>query len=199
MPSAFAQLGYVTLVVDGRGTTERGKAFQDVVYGKFGQHEVPDHLAALKHAAMTRPWMNVERVGVFGGSFGGYMTVRAMLTAPEVYKVGVATAPVYDMSDLPAFIEWYMGSPANNPDGYEAASCRKRAGNLKGKLLVIHGTSDVNAPFAGTLRMVEAFIEAGKSIDLQVLPEGTHFPAAGAHQLHYLGSIRRYFEEYLKP
>lgn len=199
LPSALSQLGYITLVVDGRGTTERGKAFQDVVYGKFGQHEVPDHVAALRHAATSRPWMNLEKVGVFGGSFGGYMTVRAMLTAPEVYKVGVATAPVYDMSDLPAFIEWYMGLPAQNPQGYEAASCRRLANKLKGKLLLIHGTSDVNAPFSGTLRMIQAFVTAGKNVDLQVLPEGTHFPSPGAHQLHYIGSIRRYFEEHLKP
>jgi dipeptidyl aminopeptidase/acylaminoacyl peptidase len=199
LPLAFAQLGYVTLVVDGRGTTERGKAFQDVVYGKFGQNEVPDHVAVLKQVAATRSWMDLQRVGVFGGSFGGYMTVRAMLTAPDVYKVGVATAPVYDLSDLPVFIESYMGSPARNPEGYEAASCRKLASNLKGKLLVIHGTSDVNAPFSGTLRMVEAFLAVGKHIDLQILPEGTHFPAAGSHQLHYIGSIRRYFEENLKP
>jgi dipeptidyl aminopeptidase/acylaminoacyl peptidase len=123
LPQAFAQLGFVVFVVDGRGTPERGKAFKDVVHGHFGQNEVPDHVATLKQLAARRPYMDRERVGVFGGSFGGYMTVRAMLTAPEVYRAAVATAPVYEMEDVSAYIEMYMGLPKHNPEGYKTASC----------------------------------------------------------------------------
>ena len=91
-----------------------------------------------------------------------------------------------------------MGSPKANPKGYETASCLTLAGKLKGKLLLVHGTSDVNAPFSGTVRMAEAFIEAGKNFDLQILPDDTHFPSA-KHRLFYLQCIRRYFAEHLAP
>jgi len=197
LPLAFAQLGYVVLVVDGRGTPERGKAFQDVAYGDFGGHEVPDHVAALEQLAAERPYMDRKRVGVLGGSFGGYMTVRAMLTAPDVYQVGVATAPVYEMNDLPAFMELYMDTPSANPKGYEAASCLGLASKLKGKLLIIHGTSDVNAPFAATIKMLSAFAAAGKYVDLIVLPEETH--ALSGKPTYWLDATRHFFAEHLKP
>jgi dipeptidyl aminopeptidase/acylaminoacyl peptidase len=198
LPLAFAQLGYVVLVVDGRGTPERGKAFQDVVYGHFGRDAISDHVAALEQLATARPYMDRARVGVFGASFGGYMTVRAMLQAPDVYHVGVASAPVYDMTDLPDFIERYMGMPEDNPKGYEEASCSHLASRLKGKLLIIHGSRDVNAPFAGTMKMMGAFIAAGKTVDLQVLPDQTHFPH-GASRAYGLDAIRRYLAEHLRP
>src|SRR5262249_39114991 len=112
VPQALAQLGYIVFVVDGRGTPERGKRFQDVVYGEVGRIEIPDHVAVLHALAKERPYMDLGRVGIFGGSFGGYMTVRAMLLAPDVYHVGVATAPVNCLEDLPASAaEMYMGLP----------------------------------------------------------------------------------------
>ena len=157
------------MILDGRGTPERGKAFQDVAYGDFGEHEIPDHVTALQQLAADRPYMDRTRVGIFGGSFGGYMTVRAMLTASDVYRVGVAMAPVYEMNDLPAYMELYMNTPENNPNGCEAVSCLHLASKLEGKLLIIHGTSDVNAPFAGTIKMLSALIAAGKYVDLIVL------------------------------
>ncbi len=139
LPQAFAQLGYIVMIVDGRGTAERGKAFQDVAYGDFGGHEISDHVAALRQLSADRPYMDRTRVGIFGSSFGGYMTVRGMLTASDVYRVGVATAPVYEMNDLPAYMELYMNTPADNPNGYEAASCLQLASKLEGKLLIVHG------------------------------------------------------------
>jgi dipeptidyl aminopeptidase/acylaminoacyl peptidase len=197
-PQAFAQLGFIVFVVDGRGTPERGKAFQDVVHGHFGQNEIPDHVATLKQLAARRPYMDRQRVGLFGGSFGGYMTVRGMLTAPEVYRAAVANAPIYAMEDAPAFIEMYMGSPKHNPQGYKIASCLPLASRLKGKLLIVHGTSDVNAPFAATMRMIAAFVQAGKPVDLVVLPEETH-ATAGASTLYLIASARRYFQQHLCP
>jgi dipeptidyl aminopeptidase/acylaminoacyl peptidase len=125
------------------------------------------------------------------------MTVRAMLTAPDVYQVGVATAPVYEMSDLPAFMELYMNTPAANPKGYQAASCLPLASKLEGRLLIIHGTSDVNAPFAATLKMLAAFASAGKYVDLIVLPEETH--ALRGKPTYWLDATRHYFAEHLKP
>jgi dipeptidyl aminopeptidase/acylaminoacyl peptidase len=198
LAQAMAQLGYIIFIVDGRGTPERGKAFQDVVYGKFGQHEIPDHVATLQQLAAQRPYMDLQRVGIYGGSFGGYMTVRAMLTAPEVYRAGIAIAPVYDQEDMPAAVERYMGTPHEKPEGWKQLSSLPLAGKLQGKLLILHGTSDVNAPFSGTMRMVAAFIRAGKRIDMQILPEETH-GFAGASQVYMLTMLRSYFAEHLKP
>lgn len=198
-PIAMAQLGFITIVVDGRGTPHRGKAFQDVVYKNFGQHEIPDHVAAVKQLAEERPYMDLDRVGIFGGSWGGYMTIRAMVTAPDFYKVGVATNPVADHYDHPASaIEPYMGLPQENKAAYEKSSSLKLAHNLEGKLLIIHSTNDVNAPFSSTMKMCEALIRAEKPFDLLVMPNQDHHPK-GQSQRYWLDAVRRYFQEHLKP
>ncbi|MGH9862679.1 MAG: DPP IV N-terminal domain-containing protein [Candidatus Acidiferrales bacterium] len=191
---ALAQLGFIVFMVDGRGTTDRGKQFQDVAYGSIGRHEIPDHVAALQQLAEKRPYMDLTRVGLFGHSFGGYLTVRALLLAPEVYQVGVAVAGNQDRDDF----EPYMDLPENNREGYEYASNPRRAANLRGKLLFIMGTSDLNTPFASIMKMAEALIQAGKPYDLIVLPEQSHW-FEGASRTYALESIRRYFEEHLKP
>lgn len=196
---AMAQLGYVVMIVDGRGTPERGKAFQDVVYRNFGRHEIPDHAAALKQVATARPYMDLGRVGIYGGSWGGYMTIRALLLAPDVYHVGVATNSVSDLEDHAAIsIEGYMGLLHENPEGYAYASSLKMADRLAGKLYLIHGTSDVNAPFSATMRMAEALIRANKPFDLLAMPGQSHW-FTGAAAEYADEARRRYFEEHLKP
>lgn len=196
---ALAQLGFIVFIVDGRGTPERGKEFQDVVYRNFGRNEIPDHVATLKQLAARRPCLDTSRVGIFGGSWGGYMTIRALLLAPDVYQVGVSSYPVVDLYDhLHSAIEYYMGLPQNNREGYEYGSSLRLAGNLKGKLLLIHGTSDVNATFSSTMKMVEALVRAGKPYDLIILPDQTH-AISGVSRTYWMEAIRRYFEEHLRP
>jgi len=196
---ALAQLGFIVFQVDGRGTTDRSKEFQDVVYRNFGRNEIPDHVAALKQLAAKRPYMDLGRVGIYGASFGGYMTLRAMLLASDVYHVAVSAAPVVDLYDIGAgSAEGYMGLIENNKEGYEYASSVNKASNLKGKLLLIHGTNDVNAPFSATMKMVEAFIRAGKPFDLLVLPEQSHW-VRGKSAIFRLEAQRKYFQEHLKP
>ncbi len=195
---AYAELGFLVMVVDGRGTTGRSKAFQDVVYRSFGQNEIPDHAAALHALAAERPYIDLDRVGIFGGSWGGYMTVRAMVTHPEVYHVGVAAAPVYDLYDhAAAAIEGYMGTPEHNPEGYEAASSIELADQLRGKLLLIHGTSDVNAPISTTMKMTHALIQAGKQHDLIIVPQADHSMGSGGEYISV--AEREYFREHLHP
>ena len=104
-PQALAQLGFSVFRVDGRGTPDRGKAFQDVVYGNFGRHEIPDHVATLKQLADERPYMDLSRVGILGHSWGGYFAIRALLLAPDVYQVGVASASAVAMSTFSRSIE----------------------------------------------------------------------------------------------
>ena len=179
--SALAQLGFITFRVDGRGTTERGKAFQDVIYWDRGHQEIPDHAATVKQLAENRPYMDLNRVGIHGHSMGGYTAIRALLVAPDVYHVGVASAPVVDLSEQ-QWHEWYMGLPQENAEGYAYASNLRLAGNLEGKLLLIHGTSDTGVPFSATMKMVEALIQAGKPYDLIVLPEEGQYAEAEEEQ-----------------
>jgi len=193
---ALAQLGYITFLVDGRGTTGRSKAFQDVVYGNIGKYEIPDHVAALRQLASRHPYMDLSRVGIYGHSWGGYFALRAMLTAPEVYKTGIASAPG-ELTEGAEINEPYMGLPQDNPVGYAAGLNAGLAGNLKGKLLFIHGTSDINAPLSTTIRMLDALIKAGKQYDLLLLPGQTHF-FEGISDRYANDAIRRYFDEHLR-
>ncbi len=195
---ALAQLGFITFIVDGRGTPQRGKEFQDVVYGNFGRYEIPDHVATLKQLAEERPYMELNRVGITGYSWGGYFTIRAMLLAPDVYHVGVAGAPAPDLYFAASPVEPYLGLRQENKEAYEYASNARLAGNLKGKLLLIHGTSD--ATFSETMKMVEALIRAGKPYDLLVMPEQGHISLRfGRSGTYWRDAIRRYFQEHLKP
>ena len=199
---AMAQLGFVTFRVDGRGTARRGKAFQDVVYGNVGRNEIPDHVATLRQLAGQRPWMDLSRVGITGYSWGGHFALRAMLQAPEIYRVGVAGAPDTDLNDhFPNDIESYMGEAQKNKAAYDYGSNYWLAGNLKGKLLIIHGTSDATAPFSVTMRMADALIRAGKFFDLIVVPQENHDSLfRGTPAARYAReATRRYFQEHLRP
>jgi dipeptidyl aminopeptidase/acylaminoacyl peptidase len=194
----LAQLGAVVFTVDARGTPGRGREFEDVVQGNLGRNEIPDHVAALRQLAATRPYMDIGRVGVFGGSWGGYFALRAMLLAPDVYHVGVAMKPPADIADYFAdFVEPYMGLPENDPEGYEFGSNTRFARNLEGKLLLIHGTGDVEAPFSGTMKMVDALITEDKFFDLIVVPDEGHSLFRGRHGDYLREAVRRHFKEHL--
>ncbi len=168
-----------------------------MVYGNFGRHEIPDHVAVLKQLAATRSYMDLSRVGIYGHSFGGYFTIRAMLLAPDVYHVGVASGgPAEPIGTL---VEPYLGLFQDNKEEYEYASNLRLAGNLKGKLLLLVGTSEVL--FGTNMKMVEAFIRAGKPYDLNIFPEQKHgFDGRpGIATMYFWEAHRRYFQEHLKP
>jgi dipeptidyl aminopeptidase/acylaminoacyl peptidase len=195
---ALAEQGFVVFVVDGRGTPERSKAFQDVVYGNYGRNEIPDHVAALRQLAERRPYMDTDRVGIFGGSSGGYFTIRAMLTAPDVYDVGVADSPDVDFMHEDHFaFEPYMGLPQDNSDGYEYGSNVRIAGNLRGKLMLMVGTDDFGA-YPGTMAMVAALIRESKPYDLVILPNQPH-NYSGASGVYAREANTRYLKEHLLP
>ena len=194
---ALAQLGFIAFVVDGRGTPERGKQFQDVVYRNIGRYEIPDHVAALKQLGAERPYMDLSRVGVYGGSGGGYSTIRALLQAPDVYHVGIAINSDMERDDHSVDEEFYMGLPENNEEGYEYASNIRLVDNLEGKLLLIQSTGDQHGTFAWAMKFIDALIQAGKPYDLLVLPDQGHIPWG---MINYMEeAIRRYFQEHLKP
>ncbi len=173
-PRALAQAGFLVFTVDNRGTPGRSKAFHDVAYRNFGRFEIPDHIAALKQLGAARPYLDLTRAGIFGGSHGGYFTLRALLTAPGTYRAGVSFIPVADLVDHNPMIERTMGLPRDNQQGYEQASNIKLADKLQGDLLLVGGTSDINAPFTAVMKMADALIKAGKQFRMLVMPGQNH-------------------------
>jgi dipeptidyl aminopeptidase/acylaminoacyl peptidase len=197
--AALAQLGYVAVIVDSPGTAGLGKAYQDAVYLRLGQIEIPDHVAAIKNLGVSRPWMDLSRVGVHGKSWGGYFALRAMLMAPDFYKVGVASSVVADLATTAESpVVPYLGLPADNPESYAAANCLPMAANLEGDLLMTIGTADLNTPFGQTMRMLDAFTEAGKDVDLLLFP-GQHHWLQGASFTRWQRALRDHFLEHLPP
>ncbi|WP_375757065.1 DPP IV N-terminal domain-containing protein [Corallococcus exercitus] len=185
---SLAQLGFITMVLDARGTPGRSKAFQDVNYGRVGQTEIPDHVAALKQAAASRSYMDLERVGIHGHSWGGYFALRGMLTAPEFFKAGYAGAPGA-LTEEAVINEPNMGLLSDNAEGYAAGSNEALADKLQGALKLMHGTSDVNASLSTTMRMAQALVRANKPFDLLLMPGEGHGPGGR----YYQDDVRRFF------
>lgn len=193
--SSLAQLGFIVMVLDARGTPGRSKAFQDANYGRVGQTEIPDHVGALKQAAASRPYMDLSRAGIYGHSWGGYFALRGMLTAPDFFKAGYAGAPGA-LEEEAIINELNLGLPAVNPAGYEAGSNVRLAGALRGALKMMHGTSDVNASLSTTMRMAQALIQAGKRFELLIMPGEGHSPQGPAGR-YYRDDVLRFFVEKL--
>jgi dipeptidyl aminopeptidase/acylaminoacyl peptidase len=192
---ALAQLGFVVMLLDARGTPGRSKAFQDANYGRVGQTEIPDHVAALKQAAASRPYMDLARAGIYGHSWGGYFALRGMLTAPDFFKAGYAGAPGA-LEEEAVINEPNLGLPDQNPEGYSAGSNLAVAGNLRGALKLMHGAADVNASLSTTMRMAQALIQSGKRFELLVMPSEGHSPQGPARR-YYSEDIWRFFAKEL--
>ena len=170
----LAQSGATVVVVDNRGTGFRGVAFEAAVDGQLGADEVADQAAALRQLA-DRRLLDARRVGIMGGSYGGFMTIMAMALEPDIFTTGVAIAPVTEWAGYDtAYTERYLGTPEGNQEGYRASSALTHAAAVRGDLLVIHGTTDENVHFRHSERLIEAFRAAGREIELVPLPEQRH-------------------------
>jgi dipeptidyl-peptidase 4 len=169
-----AALGFVVVAVDGRGTPGRSKSFHDASYGNLADAGcLADHVAALRQLARTRPWMDLDRVGAFGHSGGGFAAARAMLDFPEVYKAGVALSGPHDARYFNAgFVEAYDG--ADNPGAWTRASNVDLADRLAGRLLLIHGGMDDQVHPDHTLRLADRLISADKDFELLIVPGAEH-------------------------
>ena len=187
----LAQMGFIVMVLDARGTPGRGKAFQDASYGRIGQLEIPDHVAAIRQAASTRPYMDMDRIGIYGHSWGGYFALRGMLTAADFFKAGYAGAPG-GLEEESMINEPYLGLRDKNPEAYRAGSNLLAAANLRGALRIMHGTSDTNAPLSTTMRMVDALIRADKHVELLIMPGQPHSPS-GQPRRYYHDDVRMFF------
>ena len=175
---ALAELGFIVVAIDGMGTPWRSKSFHDAFGGDIGDNTLPDQVAGLRELAARHPWMDLDRVGVWGHSGGGYATVDAMLTYPEFYKVGISESGNHDnRSYEDDWAEKWQGLEVTNPDGssnYDAQANQNRAANLQGKLLLAHGMMDDNVPPQNTLLVVDALIKANKDFDLLMFPNARH-------------------------
>jgi len=189
--ASLAQMGFIVVAFDVRGSSGRSKAFQDATYGRIGQTEVPDYVAGLRQVAASNPWMDMDRVGIVGHSWGGYFALRGMLTAPEVFKAGYAGAPGA-MEEDASVNEPDMGLLADNPSGYAAASNTALAGNLQGHLKIMHGTSDTSASLSSTMRMADALVRANKRFELLLIP-GMNHNSGGPDGLYYHEDVALFF------
>jgi len=199
MGYALAALGFVSVVVDGHGTPCRGKAFQDAVFGRFGTFEVAEHAHVLEHLLAEHPFLDRDRVGVIGSSWGGYFAVRAMLQRPDLFAAGVAIYPVPDLVHQPAgAIEPYLPPYGDDPETYERGSNLPFVDALRGRLLLVAGTHDRSATFPGVMRLVDAFLRADKDVDLVVAP-GLDHDSTGAFGPYVVMRAARYLVEHLRP
>lgn len=169
---SIAELGFIVITIDGLGMAWRSKAFHDVSYKNLGDIGAEDHIAGIKQLAQSRPWMDLERVGIYGRSAGGYDAAHALLTHPEFYKVAVATAGNHDHRIAKAWWpEQYMGMPGKH---YDEQSNFELAKNLKGKLLLVHGDMDNNVNPASSMRLAAELIKHNKDFELLLMPNEGH-------------------------
>ncbi|SET40800.1 S9 family peptidase [Thalassotalea agarivorans] len=175
---ALAELGFVVVVLDALGTPGRSKSFHEFYYGNMGDSGIPDQVAAIKQLAKERPYMDLNRVGIWGHSGGGFASTRALLLFPDFFKVAVSQAGNHDNRNYAD--EWgekWHGMLVNNEDGttnYDSQANQLIAKNLKGKLLIAHGTLDTNVPHYSSLLVVDALIAANKDFDMLMLPNRGH-------------------------
>ena len=193
----MAQLGYVIFVLDNRGSQYRGLKFEQATFRHLGDEEMKDQLCGVEFLK-TLPYVDADRLGVHGWSFGGFMTTNLMCSYPDVFKVGVAGGPVIDWKYYEVMYgERYMDRPEQNPDGYASSSLLPKAKNLKGRLQIILGYNDPTCVPQHTLSFVRACIDAGTQPDLFTYPGDGH-NMFGTDQVHLHERITRYFEDYLK-
>jgi dipeptidyl-peptidase-4 len=170
----YASHGYVVWQLDNRGSYGRGHAFEATVYHRLGTQEVADQRLGVEHL-IGMGFVDPERIGITGWSYGGFMTIHTMLWAPDIFKVGVAGAPVTDWHNYDTiYTERYMGLPQKEPQAYADTSNVKNAGKLQGKLLILHNFEDDNVLFQNTMQMVNALERADKQYFMQLYPLHTH-------------------------
>jgi dipeptidyl-peptidase-4 len=197
---ALAREGYIVASVDNRGTpAPKGAAWRKVVYGTIGDLSSKEQAAAVGAIAAKYTFIDLQRVGIYGHSGGGSNTLNAMFRFPDVYKVGVAGAPVPDQKLYDTiYQERYMGLPDENAEGYRVGSAINFAEGLTGKLLIIHGSGDDNVHYQGTERLVNRLVVLGKPFDLMVYPNRSHAISEGrGTSLHFFSLIARYLREHL--
>ena len=194
----LAQQGYVVLNVDNRGSSNRGLAFEAPIARSMGNIEVSDQVDGVRFLA-SRPYVDSTRVGIYGWSYGGYMTLRALMHAPDVFKVGISGAPVtfwegYDTH----YTERYMGLPDTNESGYQTSAVLPYVEQMVGKLMLVQGLVDENVHARHAMRLIEALTTAAKDYELVIFPEARHMPRNPSHLEYLERKLVEFLNRYLK-
>lgn len=193
----MAQKGFVLFTVDNRGSGNRGFAFENVIHRQLGQEEMKDQMKGVEYLK-TLPFVDQNKMGVYGWSFGGFMTTSLLTSYPEVFKAGVAGGPVIDWKWYEIMYgERYMDTPQENPEGYTKTQLTDKVKNLQARLLMIHGAQDPVVVQQHSLEFVNACIKEGKQIDYFVYPDHEH-NVRGKDRMHLMAKITDYFELHLK-
>ena len=193
----MAQKGYIVFILDNRGSENRGRDFEQATFHQLGQIEMQDQMKGVEFLR-KQPYVDMNRLGVHGWSFGGFMTISLMTNYPDVFKVGVAGGPVIDWKWYEVMYgERYMGTPQDNPEGYAKASLINKAKNLKGKLQVITGYNDNTVVPQHCFSFLDACVKAGTQPDFFAYP-GEEHNMRGHASVHLHERITQYFEDYLK-
>jgi dipeptidyl-peptidase-4 len=193
----MAQRGYVVFVMDNHGTSNRGRDFENVIHRQCGQREMADQIKGIEFLK-SKPWVDADRIGVHGWSYGGFMTVSLITNYPDVYKVAVAGGPVIDWKWYEVMYgERYMDTPDENRDGYSKTSLIGKAKDLKGKLLICHGLVDPIVVIEHSLSFIGECIRNNVQVDYFPYPHAEH-NVGGRDRIHLMQKITNYFEDYLK-
>lgn len=190
----MAEQGYLVFTIDNRGSDNRGFAFESVIHGKLGVNEIDDQMKGVDYLK-SLPYVDGNRLAIHGWSFGGFMTTSIMLRKPDVFKVGVAGGPVTDWKYYEVMYgERYMDTPAENQKGFDEANTLNYVNNLKGKLLLIHGTSDDVVVMQNDFALIKKFIEAEKQVDFFAYPMHKH-NVTGKDRVHLMTKVLNYVIE----
>jgi len=191
----FCRKGYICVSVDGRGTGFRGREFKKITYLNLGKYETRDQIEGAKYLG-TLPFVDASRIGIYGGSYGGYMTALCILKGAEVFKLAVSSKPVTHWKYYDSiYTERYMRTPQENPDGYAESAPITHVDKLKGKLLLLHGTADDNVHFQHSLMLAEALVEADKQFDMHFYTNKNHnynHDTAGNTRFHLHAKITNF-------
>jgi len=193
----LAERGYIVASVDNRGTGARGRDFRKIVYQDLGAWESRDQVAAAQWLG-SLPYVDRDRIGIWGWSYGGYMTALAMMKEGAPFRAGISVAPVTDWRLYDTiYTERFMRTPQANPEGYERSAPTAHAARLEGDLLLIHGTGDDNVHYQNAVQLTDALIEAGKQFDLMFYPNRTHSIAGGNTRVHLFTLMTEWLAEHL--
>jgi dipeptidyl-peptidase-4 len=193
----MAQKGYLVYVQDNRGTSNQGAEFERAINRQCGQAEMADQMAGLRRL-MEKPYVDKDRIGVHGWSYGGFMTISLITNYPDVFKVAVAGGPVIDWKWYEIMYgERYMDTPQENPEGYEATSLLNKAKNLQGRLLVIQGAEDNTVVPQHSTEFIERCINNYRQVDYFAYPHHEH-NVLGRERLHLYQKMFQYYEDFLK-
>jgi len=193
----MAQKGYILFTLDNRGTPARGNDFYQAIHRKLGEPDIEDQMQGIAYLK-SLPYVDADRIGVHGWSYGGFMTTSLMCKHPETFKVGVAGAPVIDWKYYEVMYgERYMDTPQENPEGYARASLLNNVKGLKGDLLIIHSDYDVTVVWQNSLRFIQECVNNNIPVDYFVYPQHEH-NVRGKDRVHLMTKITKYFDDNLK-